>query len=426
MYLLSYDFSNSGKIVYSKQYLTRGGKIFFAFLLLEYIFPLLLNLLFDTEPIFRLPIHSLKNLFYTLIIISSSIFAVFISKYTPTITPKNKNPIKPVPKWFITMFSLIAIVLGLIIFINDLSQWRYSTSLSDNNLIIFASIIQTMMIFFIFWVLMTDQSFILSHSMSDIIKKVIIFFATIFSINGLGSIFIVLIAGLFVFSPKSAMAIFYGNFKNVSLRKILRTIIVISLFIVIFIPISKLALYAKSGNSSFKTITSIYLDFNYLINRHSVHLSNLVASIEDEPDLSNLKVPFKIAIYRIKILTGIDPYVKKPEIGSFARISLLQFANFDNINPKGGSSPGLLASMTMVFSLPVSIFSVFFITFFFIKIIDFILCRQQPFNWLGAFIFSYMPLRYFTDSPLDLFIPGEITILILVLLILSFRRERIN
>jgi len=427
MYLKSLDLCNIGNIVYTKQNLTRGGKIFLAFLLLEYIFPLILNLLFDIKPLFRLHIYSLENFISVLIIILTCIIAIIVSSYTPSILPKNKNPIKPIPKWLINIISLTVILVGLSVFLNDFSQWRYEQSLSENRLAFFASIFQAITPFLIFWILMTDHKFILSRRWSDIITKGILFLATIFSINGLGAIFVTLISALIFFAPQSIIDFFYGNSKKTYfIKNNFNKIILLSFLILLFIPISKISLYTKSGNSSFESISTNYLDFEYLVNRHSVHLSALSASIEDGPELSYLKIPFETAKWRLEFVTGTDYFSKKPEIASLNRISLLQFADFDKINTKGGSSPGLLGGITMIFSFPTSILLVFLITFFYIKIIDFILCRQPPFTWFGAFVFAYIPLRNATDSPFDLIIPGPVTIILFLLFIFSLRRVRIN
>ena len=163
-----------------------------------------------------------------------------------------------------------------------------------------------------------------------------------------------------------------------------------------------------------------------MINRHSIHLSSLAASIEDGPEFSNIIIPFKTAAFRLKKFTGIDSEAKKPDISSFSRLALVQFSNQERINPKGGSSPGLIASLTMIMPLPLAVIGVFFVTFFLVKIIDFIMCRQPPFSWIGALIFAYIPLKNVTDSPLDLLIPGPITIVLLLVILLSLRREKVE
>jgi hypothetical protein len=124
------------------------------------------------------------------------------------------------------------------------------------------------------------------------------------------------------------------------------------------------------------------------------------------------------------VITGIDSEAKKPDIGSFSRLALLQFADYQNINPRGGSSPGLLASLTMVLPFPLAALVTFLATFILVKLLDFILCRQKPFSMIGAIIFAYIPFKLLTDSPIDLLIPGPITIALVSVFLLSFRRER--
>ena len=136
MYIQSFNSCNAGEAKYTKDYLTRGGKIFLAYLLIVYIFPLLINLAYDSEPIFRLPIGSESVLLSVLLLISVSILAIAISRYTPTVTPRNKGPIKPLPKWLIALFCLIAISVGYSVFSAGLSQWRYTTSISGNSTVL--------------------------------------------------------------------------------------------------------------------------------------------------------------------------------------------------------------------------------------------------------------------------------------------------
>ena len=131
-------------------------------------------------------------------------------------------------------------------------------------------------------------------------------------------------------------------------------------------------------------------------------------------------------MYRIKVISGLDANAQKPEVSSFSRLALLQFADFRNINPKGGSSPGFLASITMTLPLPLAILGVFLFTFILVKTCDFILCRQPPFSWIGAMAFAYIPFKLVTDSPLDLAIPGPTALLLLLIFLLSFRREKIT
>ncbi len=423
MYVQSYNLSNTGKAIYTKETFTRGGKIFFAYLFIEYVLPLFLNLIFDTQPIFRLPIHSLSILLITLLLILTSILGIFAAKFTPTVLKRNTGPIKPLPKLIILFPSLVAIFVGYIIFTNGLTQYRYTSSISTDSLLIYASVIQILMPVMSFWVLMTDHNLILSRSVSDIILKVIMLLGLIFSINGLGSIIItMLFIGIFI-APKSSLGILF-SYRVVTKKYLIYSgLLVLLLFIIPpFLVIGEFAKTSKQVETV--KILSAYTGFNYLVNRHSIHLSSLTSSIEDGPNFENINIPFETTIYRLKLLLD-DPTAEKPEITTFSRLALLQFANFEKINPKGGSSPGLLASLTMVLPLSLAAIFVFFVTFVLVKLLDFILCRQPPFSWIGAFIFAYIPLRYVTDSPFDIFLPGPIIIVLLLVLLLSFRREKI-
>ncbi len=426
MYLKSYSLCNAGEANYTKEKFSRGGKIFFAFLLIVYIIPLFANLIIDTQPIFRLPIQSSPILFSILLLISVSIIALIIGSISTPIIPKNVGPIKPLPKSIIVIFSIITISVGINILLSGLTQWRYTTSISSSNLVLFASVIQILMPSMGFWVLMTDHRLILSRSSGDIIVKLIMLLGIISSINGYGSMPTTLLFILLFIAPNAIIGFLFSNtsYKKKNFLKYL-TLPVIIFFL---IPtLFAMGAFAKSGNrTTVDEIFKHYSSVNYMINRHSIHLSSLAASIEDGPEFSNISIPFKTAAFRFKKFTGIDSEAKKPDISSFSRLALIQFSNLERINPKGGSSPGLIATLTMIMPLPLAVIGLFFVTFFLVKLIDFIMCRQPPFSWIGALIFAYIPLKNVTDSPLDLLIPGPITIVLLFVILLSLRREKVE
>lgn len=429
MQLQSYSLCNAGEAKYTKDYLSRGGKIFFAYLFIVYIFPLVINLLYDSEPIFRLPLNSEIVLLSVLLLILVSIFAILATRFTHTITPRNKGPIKPIPKWLIVIISLIAISVGYSVISAGLVQWRYTTSISENSTLLYASIAQTIMPFMSFWVLITDHRLILSRFKSDIFVKGLIFLGLVFSINGFGSIFITLLFALVFLAPQSMMSLLFKDTSNNN--RFFRYLAIGIILPIVSVPLFMAGVYAKSGSSddsdySLEEMTLAHTGLNYLINRHSIHLSSLAASIEDGPNLSNITIPIETATFRLNILTGLDSGAQKPEVSSFSRLALLQFADYRFINPDGGSSPGLFASITMVLPLQLSIIIIFLATFFLIKLTDYILCRQPPFSLIGALIFAYIPFKIVTDSPFDIFIPGPVLIILFLLLLLSLRREKVN
>ncbi len=429
MYVQSFSLCNAGEAKYTKEYITRGGKIFLAYLLIVYIIPLFVNLAYDSGPIFRLPIHIESVLLSILLLISVSIFAIILARYTPSITPRYKGPIKPLPKWVIILISIIAISVGYSIFSAGLSQWRYTTSISSNSTVLYASLTQTIMPVMSFWILMTDHQFILSRSKSNIFIKFLVLLGLILSTNGLISIVTTLIFAVVFIAPNSMLGFLFNNAEVKRNKKFIRYLGLILILPLISTPLFMAGLYAKSGTNegfTFKEKTLAYTGLNYLINRHSVHLSSLAASLEDGPNHTDLSIPIDTTVFRLKVITGLDSDAQKPEISSFARLALLQFADFRNINPTGGSSPGLLASITMVLPLPLAIISVFFATFMLIKLTDLIFCRQPPLSFIGALIFAYLPFRMVTDSIFDLLIPGPVIVILLLIFLLSFRREKVS
>lgn len=429
MYIQSYNLCNAGQAKYTKDYLTRGGKIFLAYLLIVYIFPLVINLVHDSEPIFRLPIHSETVLLLLFLLIFVSIFAIAMSRYTPTVTPKNKGPIKPLPRWFIIVISLVAISLGYTIFNAGLSQWRYTATISDESSLLYVSLIQTFMPALTYWILLTDHQLIRSRSWFDMLVKTLILFGLVFSFNGLGSIFVTLLFALVFIAPHSMLILLFKDSSN-NRKNFFRYLVIAIILPLVFIPLLMAGLYSKSGvggedeESSFQESTLTYTGLNYLINRHSIHLSSLAASLEDGPNSADLTIPIDSTVFRLKVVTGLDPDAEKPEINSFSRRAILQFADYKNVHPRGGSSPGLLASITMVFPLPLAILCVFFATFLLIKLTDFILFRQPPLSFIGALTFAYIPFKLVTDSPFDLLIPGPVIVTLFFIFIFSFRREK--
>ena len=426
MYILLNKLYDDGKSSYIKQTFTRGGKIFFAFLLITYLIPLFLNLIYTIEqPLYRLPIYSPIVLIKILLLIFVSIISLFITRYTPTVTLKKKVPIKPLPKWFIVLISLLGIIAAHQLYINDWSQWRYTTPMFSSPIILLAAILQDIMPILSIWVIITDHRFILSRSRSDMLIKGIMLIALISLLNGIGAIFVVIIFILFLVAPQSALELFFLN--SVKKKRILKNAKLLVLLLFIFPIILLAGEFAKSGNKyAISKIYSSYLNFDYLLDSHSRHLSALASSIEDGANIENLKIPVNTFIHRLKLLTGMQDVTNKEEVDSLNKVSLNQFTLYEKKNPREGSSPGLLASFTMTLPFPFAVLATFLTTFILVKFIDFIFYAQIPFSWIGAFIFAYIPLRYFTDSPLDNLAIGPHYFFFLFILLATCRRKNSN
>jgi hypothetical protein len=322
------------------------------------------------------------------------------------------------------LISLLGIIAGYQLYINDFTQWRYTTPMSSSPIILYAAILQDIMPILTFWVIITDHRFILSRSRSDMLIKGMMLLALISSLNGVVAIFVVIIFILFLVAPQSTLELLFLN--SVKKKRILKNAKLLVFLLFIF-PIMLLAgEFAKSGNKyKISEIYSAYLNFDYLIDSHSRHLSALASSIEDGSNIENLKIPVNTFIYRLKLLTGTHDVTNKEEVDSLNKVSLHQFTLYEK-KSREGASPGLLASFTMTLPFSFAVLATFLTTFILVKFLDFILHAQIPFSWIGAFIFAYIPLRYFTDSPFDSLAPGPHYFVFLFILLASFRRRNFN
>ena len=246
--------------------------------------------------------------------------------------------------------------------------------------------------------------------------------ALISLLNGIGAVFIVIIFILFLVAPQSSLELLFLN--SVKKKRILKNTKLVVLLLFIF-PIMLLAgEFAKSGDKyKFSQIFAAYLNFDYLLDSHSRHLSALASSIEDGANIENLKIPINTFIYRLKLLTGMQDETNKEEVDSLNKVSLNQFTLYEKKNSREGASPGLLASFTMTLPFPFAVLATFLTTFILVKFLDFIFYAQTLFSWIGAFIFAYIPLRYFTDSPFDNLPLGPHYFVFSFILLASFRRK---
>jgi hypothetical protein len=212
--------------------------------------------------------------------------------------------------------------------------------------------------------------------------------------------------------------------RRTTTGQIRNLLVAASVFLVLLFPLISLGIVAKSGpDAEIGEAASGVAQAPYLINRHSVHLSSAAAALQDGPDIDNLKIVTSTYAYRVKALMGTAHPSERPEIASYSRKALLQFANFDVTREKMGSSPGLIGAAAMTFSLPVTVLFVSFFLFALAKSIDFIFYGLSPVTWAGAFVIAYFPLRLVTDSPLDMFLPGPVLVTLIVIAVAINRRR---
>lgn len=406
----------------------QATKLLMAYLTLSFIIPYLLNLAFDTEPIFRLPLGSERAVFWFLVSILLSVSTVLIAKWVPTIGVKKKYPLKKIGRKFLLIYLIIGALIVFLTLNLNLAQWRYrAVGISDSPLIALISIFQYSLTFILFWILITDHALLLSRKPFHLILKLLILFNLIGGMNGLGSALFALFFLIILVFPKVALPIMFKldntnrkKSKYTKLKKFLALIFTVLIISALIQPLLLRGITAKSGiENDFEGHVLAHTSFNYLINRHSVHMAQALASLEDGADPNNLSIVKNAFLYRIDVLLGKPFGINKPEISSYSRKALLQFSNFDRINDRGGSSPGLLAAFFMSFPL---VFAFPFLTIFLLLIsnfINYLFFSQPKMKWTGAFVISYFFVNFYLSSPFDVLVPGPQMGIVIATIIMS-------
>ena len=401
-----------------------------TYLALEYIIPFVLNSYIDTEPLFRLPLDNKEAVDIFIISLIISALAIFFSAAMPVIGKKKKYPLKPINHNFLFSYLSISLVFTLFTFVFNLSQWRYSQiGISEQPTIAFIAFLQFFTVLVFLWILISDHKLLLSKKSNAMLIKFLLAASIIGGINGLGGALFAMFAIPLILAPKLTLPWIFRinvtNGRNKSSLKILSFILLPLIALLLTPMLINIGLYAKSGpNAKATNPISLYNTTSYLINRHSVHMSQALASIEDGYAINNLQIIQNSFLYRTNLLLGKPSEIERPLISSYSRKALLQFADFEgDINPRGGSSPGVLATFSMTFP---PFFHLTFLFLFFLIVasfINYVLYSQPKLTWAGCLIICYFFLRIFLDSPADFFVPGPHMLALIVTIFLASRRK---
>ena len=406
----------------------QANKLLMAFLAMEFIIPFFLNIAFDTEPIFRTPLHLETVVFWFCAAVLLYSVTVFFADALPIIGSKKVYALKPISHKFLLIFLVLNIAIVFSTFSLNLVQWRYSlVGISDRPLLALFAFSQFFITFILFWILIADHPLLLSRKPFHFLLKLLIAANLLGSINGLGTTLLALFFLTLMVLPNVILPwMFKLDSAKLKTRTTSKALSFIALPLVILLlaqPLLIRGFTAKSGaDADIALNIAAHTSFNYIINRHSVHMSQTLAALEDGPDPENLSIVKNSFLYRANILFGKPFQITKPEISSYARKALVQFSDFGPVNPRGGSSPGLLATFFMSFPL------VFAFPFLFVFLVilsnftNYLLFSQPKLTWIGAFILSYFFVRLYLDSPFDTLLPGPPMGILIFTIIMSFRR----
>ena len=405
----------------------QSGKILYTYMFMVYIIPFIFNYFLDTKPIFRTPLDST----YAIIIFTLTIIVLFIFinlfNRLPVIGKNKNSRLKPISYNFLFFYLFGFFIVNCATYYFDLVQWRYQPGLhiSENPIIALIAFFQYTFPFILIWIIITDQEFLLSKKPFILILKALLLINVIGGINGFGSALFALLTVLLIIFPKIILSLIFSKFIKFSFKKIIIYLLLISpIIFLIILPLSNLAFVSKSGkNIDYESQVADHATLDYLINRHSVHMSQTLSAIDDGPNIENLMIIKNSFKYRLNVLLGKPFDIVKPEISSYSRQALVQFVEV-KLHPTGGSSPGVLASYFMTFPLlslyPLLIFHFLIIIMF----MNYLLYSQPQFSLIGCFVLSYFFLGIPLSSPFDIFTPGPQMIILITIIFMSLRREK--
>lgn len=408
--------------------MSSGARIIGSYLLISYILPLAINLRYDTRPLFRTPLDVERVLVWLILFIFAGMLAILAARITPRVAPRLKGPLKPIPYSIAASFTAASLAIGLYTLNSSLSQWRYAgSSIAQSPNLIIISLVQMLLPVMIFWMVITDQKLLKSRTPKALLLRVALVLSLLVSINGLGTALNAFFLALLLAFPGYTLPFVIDSDDEVRRGKsvkITKFLAVGALGFLLAQPIFLFGVQAKSGrDSDVEEATQAYVALSYLVNRHSVHMASAAAAIEDGYNLENIMIVPNALSFRLGLLLGLSDSTDKPKVQSYSRQSLVQFANFKNINKRGGSSPGALATFAMSFPIGIALASFFLYCFVLVKVLDFMFGHQPRLTWIGAMAFAYFPMRTITDSPADLILPGPPLLLIFILVILASRRD---
>jgi hypothetical protein len=419
--------------------MNQAPRVLFVYFVITYIIPFGLFSVLDTTPIFRTPMESSYAVLWYIVTIALCCCVIALTMKQRIRGAVRLAPLQPISHrfliWYLALNTLALVMsssLGLV-------QWRYgSVGITDVPILALFALFYFGLMVVALWVLIADHSLLLSRSGKHMLLKVLLGVNIIGSINGLGTALFALFYVTILVSPQVMLGILFfsddvsaasGN-RTVVRRRVgvfAGAVIVCILLVNVAQPLFERGLVAKSGNDALADRALAFNEYTgteYLINRHSVHMSQALASIDDGWSPDNLMIVPAAFAYRFDVLLGRPYALRKPVISSYSRQALVQFANFLNVNPRGGSSPGILATFSMSFPLPVALLMTALFLLIVAKYLNYLLYRQPRLTIVGAILLNYFFMGLLLDSPFDAFVPGPQMLIVLAFLWLSTKRQR--
>lgn len=319
---------------------------------------------------------------------------------------------------FLLVVSIVYLILGLYFFVNYDISFRHRQRLSESGVLI-------IILFFLRYFALFYLLFFLAVVLKNIkpqpkMKLTLAFFSLgwLFAINGSFQIFYLFIAILLLFTPQMYVSM---SLKQASVFFILCPL---ALFLVVLIGVANKVGFDLLLSEEGKGFMMNYI--GTVAARSSTSLYSLGYAFENY--LSDINLAVDLISYetftftnRLSLLGLFDSFDSK-SIHTVSRFNYL--VAFENQADRGGSTPGILASIYYAGGIPFGFVVIsFYITILFRRL-TVIFSGTEKFSLVSVFALIYLCIPFF-ENPLSFFniVQPPFIYLVLVLILSRFIKE---
>jgi hypothetical protein len=427
---------------------TIGLQIILIYCAFTYVAPLLLASLVDVPP----GLYRDTSIDAGPVLLLVAVMAVF----TLLGSLPGRNP-QPAPAAHTTIpflsaplqVALLAIMCGISVlaYFKGYNNWRYQyESLSERGspLLLLFALMPTLGKFLLFYYLFYDRKFAHGRGPSFLARKILLCGALLLTANGTVSLLFALLAVVFAFFPSTLDALLLRQEKPAVTARAprksrrLRTLALLGMSAGAVALAWALGESIKRGEVYSVVEQTSDLGFvetivGWVVGRISSSYYSLRAALDHQAFVTDpavfydhLLAPLRTFLYRIDYVL-MQPFgFERPDPGTLMRINYLAIS-YDPINPREGTSPGLLAGFLLAMPFPTNYLVLLGYLHFAQRFISRLAsgCRA-PLTPFGLLLFWPFLLTLF-ESPIDIMLivdDSALAMLLLVTLYLLVRKSQ--
>lgn len=424
--------------------LSTGDKVILYYIFFTYILPLIGNLIFYEElsnyTIYKRFEPSFQEIIYLSVILILYWVLRILLRIKPYPIKSFRTGIEPALNSLIQnrllRYCIAAFVLcsSLIFILGDYSDYRYaSEGISSRSsllpIMIVITLASKMYFFWRLYIFIVYSDFTLKHKQLRLLD-ITLAISYVLASTGVMHMLIGLFFLIFSIFPNFIYNIMYRNNNSSTFAYFMNLRILMAS--VVFILLSVIAWVVGQGLKSGSIISGYQLLLNtsglyefvlYLIERVSASYYSWANTIHESyflnsTDISTVAgIQWDTFLYRINTLLNNVFEISKPEISSLSRLNYIDLA-MNPVNPREGTSPGLLGSINYISaSIYISpIVSVIYMLIIATLIDKSLIGRRYKLSPMGIIFLVYFYLVFF-ESPFDMLVIIDDAVIHAILLI---------